>query len=92
MPVAAIALDIDEPLDVHRDVLAQVAFDIALVLNDLADAVYLVLVQVLDLLERIDVRLVQNLERTRVADPEDIRERDPACLLRGRSTPAIRAI
>jgi hypothetical protein len=85
LPVAqaAIALNVDEALDVHRDVLAQVAFDVPLVLNDLADAVHLVLAQILDLLEGVNIRLFQNLERARLADAEDVSERDPCLLVAG---------
>src|ERR1700685_3467353 len=83
MPRAAIALNVDEALDVHRDVLAQVALDVSFVLDHLADAVHLVLAQILDLLEGIDVRLLQNLQRTRISDPEDVCERDPSLLVAG---------
>ena len=37
------------------DVLAEVAFDVAFVLNHLTDAVDLVFAEILDLLERVDV-------------------------------------
>ena len=93
MPVAAVALNIDEALDVHLDVLAEIALDVTLVLNHLADAVYLFFAEILDLLEGINIRLLQDLQRAR-----DRRCRKMyvsairACLLRGRSTPAIRAI
>ena len=50
MTIAAIRADFDQALDVHRNVFAQIAFDIAFLLNDLADAVDLVFVQVADLL------------------------------------------
>ena len=85
LPVAqaAIALNVDEALDVHRNVLAQVAFDFALVLNDLADAVHLFLAQILDLLEAIDVGLVQNLAGAGLTDPENVSERDPSLLVAG---------
>ena len=92
MAVAAVALNIDEALDVHLDVLAEVALDVTLVLNHLADAVYLFFAQVLDFLEAVNIRLLQDLQRAGVADAEDVSERDPGLLLRGRSTPAIRAM
>ena len=57
---ATIALNVDQALDVHRDVFARVAFDVAFLLDHLADAVDLVLAQILDLLERIDLRRRQN--------------------------------
>src|SRR5207248_7688710 len=37
MPHAAVAADFHQPLDVHRDLFAQVAFDPALLLDDAAD-------------------------------------------------------
>jgi hypothetical protein len=91
--VAAIALNVDEALDVHLDVLAQVALDVSFVLDHLTDAVDLVLAQILDLLEGVYIRLLQNLERARgLPMPKMYVSAIRACLLRGRSTPAIRAI
>ncbi len=83
MTVAAVALNIDEALDVHLDVFAQIALDVTLVLNHLADTVDLFLAQILDLLEGINVRLLQNLERARVTDAEDVCKRDPGLLVAG---------
>jgi hypothetical protein len=80
---AAIALNVDEALDVHLDVLAQVALDVSFVLDHLADAVDLVLAQILDLLEGIYIRLLQNLERAGIPDAEDVCERDPCLLVAG---------
>src|ERR1035437_2538260 len=77
---AAIALNVDQALDVHLHVLAQVAFNVPFVLDHLADAVDLFLAQVLDLLEGIHIRLLQNLERAGIPDAKDVCERD-ACLL-----------
>jgi hypothetical protein len=68
---------------VHRDVLAQVALDVAFVLDHLTDAVDLVFAEILDLLERVNVRLRQNLRRTRISDAEDVCERDPYLLVAG---------
>jgi len=76
----AIALNVDQALDVHLDVLAEIAFDVSFVLDHLTDAVNLVFAQILDLLEGVYIRLLQNLLGARVPDPEDVRERDP-CLL-----------
>src|SRR5271170_754757 len=76
---SAIRLNINQPLDVHRDIFAQVAFDLAFFLDDLTDTVDLVLAQVLDLLEGIDLRSSQDAERPRIANPENVCESD-ACL------------
>ena len=92
MPQSAVGADFDVPLDVHRDFLAQVAFDRAFVLDDLADVVDFVLAQVLNLLVRVDLRLLEKRARARMADAVDVRQRDLGLLLRGRSTPAIRAM
>ncbi len=43
MPLAAIAADFHQPLDVLGDLLAQIALDAALFLDDLADPLRLVL-------------------------------------------------
>src|SRR5208282_4995982 len=83
MAVAAIALDVDEALDVHLDVFAKIAFDVSFVLNHLTDAVDLFLAQVLDLLEGVNIRLPENPKGARIADPEDICERDPGLLVAG---------
>ena len=45
MAEATIGLDVDQALDVHRDILAEIAFDVALVFDDLTDAVDLVFVE-----------------------------------------------
>ena len=55
MAVSAIGTDFDQPLDVHRDVFAQIAFDVAFRFDDLADAVDFVFAQVLNLLRGLDV-------------------------------------
>src|SRR6266545_887527 len=81
--VAAIGADFDEPLDVKRDFLAQVAFHLAFVLNHLTDAVHFLFAQVLDLLDRIDGCRRQDLHRARLADAVDISERDPCLLVAG---------
>ena len=83
MAQAAITLDVDEALDVHRDVLAQVAFDVPFVLDYLADAVDLFFAQILDLLEGVNVCLLQNFAGARLADAEDVSECDPCLLVAG---------
>jgi len=80
MTESTIRADFDQPLDVHRNIFAEVAFDVAFAFDDLADAIDLVFVQVLHLLVRIDFGCCQNVSAM------------TTCLLRGRSTPAMRAI
>src|ERR1700678_4528114 len=84
-PVAetTIRLNIDEALDVHGDVFAQISFNLAFVLNHLADAVNLVFAQVLDLLERIHTGRRQDASRARVTDSENIGQRDPRLFMTG---------
>ena len=67
----------------HLDVLAQVALDVPFVLDHLADAVDLVFAQILNLLEGIHIRLLQDLERTRIADAKNVCERDSCLLVAG---------
>src|ERR1700730_18009173 len=73
---ATVGLDLDKALDIERDVLAEIAFDLALSFNDLTDAVQRVLVERAELREGIDIRLRENLGGARVADPEDVGESD----------------
>jgi hypothetical protein len=83
MAQTAVRLNVDEAFDVHRDVFAEVALDIALVLDHLADAVYLVFAEILDFLERVYISRSQNPQRTRVSDPKDVSKRDPSLLVAG---------
>src|SRR3974377_2009558 len=83
MPAAAVALNIDEALDVHLDVFAEIALDVALVLDHLADVVYLFFTEILNLLEGVHLGLLKDLQRARVPDTEDISERDPGLLVAG---------
>src|ERR1700733_15838286 len=76
MAIAAIGTDFDEPFDVHRNFLTQIAFDHALGLYYLADAVDLILAQVLNLLHGLDLGLMENPGGARVADSVDIGQRD----------------
>src|SRR5271168_2209471 len=77
---APVGLNVYQPLDVHGDVFAQIAFDLAFVLNHLADAVYLVFTQVLDFFDRVYIGRCQDALGARVADSEDVGQRD-SCLL-----------
>jgi hypothetical protein len=64
---AAVGADVHQPLHVHRDLAPQVALDLQLALDELADARRLVVVPGLDPLGRIDVGLAQM--RVAVAAP-----------------------
>ena len=57
MPGAAVGAQIDEPLDVHRDFLAEFAFHPVLTLNHFTDTSDLVLREVLRAGTPIDLRL-----------------------------------
>src|SRR5579863_1828075 len=60
MAIPAVGTDFDEPLDVHRNFLAQIAFDQPFGLDYLTDAVHLVLAEVLDLLHWFDLGLIED--------------------------------
>src|SRR5262249_12854080 len=72
VPVAPIRSDLDEPADVHLDVLAEVSLDPALVRDDLPDPGHLLLGQILDLRGQIDARLHQDLPGAGPADAVDV--------------------
>src|ERR1019366_5479455 len=76
MAHAAVAVDLHQTLDVESDVLAQIAFDLPLVGDDLADLAHVVLGEILDARVFIDRRLAENVERARTADAVDVREAD----------------
>jgi hypothetical protein len=73
---SAVAADVDQPLDVLADLLAEVALDLFAFLDDLADLVDLVLGERLDFLVLVDLGLVQDRVRLRAADPVDVGEAD----------------
>jgi hypothetical protein len=83
MTRSAIALDVNQTLDVHLSVLAQIALDVSFVLDHLADAVDLVLAQILYFLEGVNIRLRQDGERARISDAKDVCERDSCLLVAG---------
>src|SRR5436190_16705572 len=76
MTETAVGADFDEPLDAHLDFLPQIAFHKAFAFDDLADAVHLVLAQVLDLFHRIHLGLVENAGGPGLPYAVDVRERD----------------
>ncbi len=73
---ATVGLNFNEALDVQRDILTEIAFDLALGFNNLTDPVQRVLIERAKLRERIDIRLRKDLGGARVADSEDVGETD----------------
>src|SRR5688572_6301672 len=65
---AAVAAEVHEALDVHRHLAAQIALDLVLGLEDVADATDLVLVERVGPLVERDVGLLQDLAREGLAD------------------------
>src|SRR5437867_3532621 len=84
-PVAdpAVTPDVHEPLHVHRHLAAQVALDLELALDDIADAADLVLGPRLHPLVRIHVGPQQDPARRRASDAVDVGDRDLAPLVPG---------
>jgi hypothetical protein len=73
---AAVAADFHQPLDVHRDLLAEIALDAAHVLEHTADLADVVLRQVLDADVRADAGDAEDVVRTLPPDPVDVGEPD----------------
>src|SRR6476661_1261638 len=73
---AAIAADFHQPLDVHRDLLAEIAFDAALLLDDAADLPHVVLGEVLHADIAADPGFLENQVRAHAPDAEDVGETD----------------
>src|SRR3954469_2932432 len=76
MPQAAIAADFHQPLDVHRDLLAEVAFDATHFLDHAADLADIVFRQVLDPDVRADAGGAENVVRSLAADSVNVGEAD----------------
>src|SRR5271169_6066839 len=68
VPQAAIALNFDEPANIHLDLLAEIAFDAALGFNRLPEPVDFFLGQVLDLLGFFHVGLGAQSAGARLPD------------------------
>ncbi len=85
MALTAVAADLDQPLDVHGDFLAEIALDLLPLFDDLADLVDLVLGQGLDLLVLVDLGLGQDLVGLGTADPVDVGQADFDPFLGGKS-------
>src|SRR5947207_5940025 len=84
MAEPTIGTDFNQPLDMHGDIFAEVTFHIAFILNDLADAVDLIFIQVLNLLHLLDVGGGKDAARARIADAVDISQRYLHVLLPGK--------
>src|SRR5262245_18701661 len=76
MTAAAVAADFHEPLDVHGDLLAEIALDPALLLDHPADLADVFFGQVLFADIRADAGVLQDAVRSHPADTVDIRETD----------------
>jgi len=61
MARAPVRADFDKPLDIQSYLAAKVALDLVTSVDDLAQAVYLLLGQIADARIRIDVRLDEDL-------------------------------
>src|SRR5256712_846302 len=83
-PVAqpAITLNFNQPANVHLHLFAKIALDAALRFNRLAQAVNLLLREILDLLCAIDLGLFAERTRARLPDPVNRGQADPQALLR----------
>jgi hypothetical protein len=81
MAQAAVRADLDETLDVERDLAPQVPFDLVAAVDQLAEPVDLLLGEVPYPGVRVDVRLRQDLLARRQTDPEDVGESDLDALL-----------
>ncbi len=81
MAQATEALNFDQALDVERHFFAEIAFNAAFLLDDLADLVQLILIQRRELDERVNARLGQDRQRTGVPDALDIGKGDASLLI-----------
>src|SRR3954454_11143442 len=79
----AIRADLDETLDVERDLATEIAFDGQPAVDDLAETTDLLLGEIADTRVRVHVRLLEDLLARREPDPVDVRERDLDPLLAG---------
>src|SRR5689334_22793599 len=78
-----IGADLDQALDVERNLPPQVALDLVATIDELTQAVDLLLGEVPDARVRVHVGLREDLLRGRQADPEDVGEGDLDPLLAG---------
>src|SRR3989442_386124 len=82
VPPPPVAADVDQPLDVHLDVLSQISLDLPLFLGHVTDPPHLVLRQVLDLDVLAYLGLAEDAVAARLTDPVDVGQRhlDPLVL------------
>src|SRR5262249_14537821 len=76
MPHSAEAADFHQPLDVHRDLLAEIAFDAALLLDHPADLAHVVLGQIFDADVGRDTGVLEDAVRAHPPDAVDVGETD----------------
>lgn len=76
MPKPPIRPGVNEALDVHRDGLAQIAFNLMILIDDLADLHDLVFAKILDPDRAVDAGLLEDLTGRPPADPEHIGQTD----------------
>src|SRR5947209_11967032 len=81
MAESPIRTDLDEALDVHRNILTQIAFNAAFSFDHLADAIYFIFAEILHLFHGVHFRRIQYARSARVADSIDVRERDIGALV-----------
>src|SRR5271154_966273 len=78
---SAVGLDFDQPADVHLDLLAEIAFHAAFLLDGLAETVDFIFGQVADLFRVIDACFGGELFRAFLADAVDRGQSDPQTFL-----------
>src|SRR4051794_28207982 len=84
MANATIALDALEPLEIHTDFAAEVAFNHVLtILDGMHDLRELRFGKVLGADRAVDIRAFEDLERVRRADAVNVTQRDIDALIRG---------
>jgi hypothetical protein len=76
VPQPAITTDVHQPLDVHLRLLAKVAFDHALLVNDRANAIHFVFAQLAYALVNADARFFKNLVGARAPNAVDVCQTD----------------
>jgi hypothetical protein len=81
VPDAAVAPDVHQPLHVHRDFASQIALDLVLALDDVADASGLIVGPALHALVPVHARVRHDPTGRRDADPVDVLDGDDPALL-----------
>ena len=83
MPQATVTTDLRKALNVHRHLAPEIALDLIVAVDDLAEAVGLLLGEVLDTRLEVEARIVHDLLRSRGPDAEDVCQRDFDALVVG---------